>query len=202
MKTHNTISSSTTEKEYLSIPSTVGSITKIKRTDEKHRNKGVAISERSSRIQSYVSILLGVHPYPIDWYVTLSDIQITRVYGVYLNKLVKASILADELEVANRVASSVKTGVYRLLARNKCSLRFSYMSTEGKVVYGIIASYETKGFELSIHRRLSSNEMCIAWQTGKVEVIDRSLLISKILSTSADDPQALIKAIHALERTK
>lgn len=176
--------------------------TKVKEVKEiKHLNKDTRINERSSLIRGYVSHLCNVHPYPISFYVSLSDIQVTRMYEVSMGKVYRSAKLMDADDVQRRLDEQ-RRGEYKLVAVNKCSMRISYTGSTGKEIHGIIATYETKGYELAIQRRLSPSDMCLVWQHGKKEIIDRSLLISKILSTSSTNPKELIKGIHSLQRTQ
>lgn len=167
----------------------------------KHINKGISITRRSELIRGYVAHLQGIHPYPLNWYSSLSDIQVVRMYEVSMGKVYRSAKSMDADDVQRRLDEQ-RRGEYKLVAVNKCSMRISYTGSTGKEIHGIIATYETKGYELAIQRRLSPNDMCLVWQHGKQEIIDRSLLISKILSTSSTNPKELIKGIHSLQRTQ
>lgn len=167
----------------------------------KHFNKGVSITDRPAKIQAYVSHLRTVHQYPVKWYRTISDIQITRMYEDSMKKISGAAISADDEKLRQRLLNE-KRGEYQLVALNKCSMRFTYTTEERKQIHGIISTYETKGYALEIGRRLSTNELCVAWQNGSVQIIDRSLLISKILSTASINPKEVIHGINQLVRTK
>lgn len=167
----------------------------------KHINKGISINYRSELIRGYVAHLQGVHPYPLNWYSSLSDIQVTRMYEVSMGKVYRSAKSIDEDDVQRRLDEQ-RRGEYKVIAINKCSMRISYTGSTGKEIHGIIATYETKGYELAIQRRLSPDKMCLVWQHGKISIIDRSLLISKILSTSSTNPKELIHGIHSLQRTQ
>lgn len=155
----------------------------------------------TNEIQEAVSYLVSALPYPIEWYNTLEDKQILAMKREHLKKLVKAAIAKDKEEVDRRMGKHL-LGTYRLVCINTCSMRFVYTTPEGKEIHGLIATYKTKGYDLCKDVLLFGDDYHLAWENGSARTLSRSLLISKILSTSRDDAKKMVDGIHKLKRAR
>lgn len=160
---------------------------------------GISISTKE--VNEAVSYLVSVLPYPIQWYNTLEGKQILAMKRMYVKKVVDAALRKDMEETNKRLGIQPK-GSYRLVCINNCSLRFVYTNPNGKEVHGIIATYETNGYEMNKKNRLSNEDYHLVWENGTAKTMTRSLLISKILSTCDDDAKRLIDAVLKIKRAR
>lgn len=155
-------------------------------------------------IKSYINVLSHVLPYPMHWYDTLSDKQIEGIFRDNWDKVYTLLTGVDEEKLRRRMEKiEYKKGAWRIVCVNKCSLRFIYYSHTGKVIHGIIATYKTKGYQLSKLSTLGDDELCLTWQHGKQVIMPRTLLISKILASATNEEvRDVIRGINSLRRPK
>lgn len=175
------------------------------------------IYAREESIQQCIRRLLTVLPYPLNWYEKLDDKRISAIYRNNKQKVIDMAIARDEKQVRDRldgVQSSIPLDVmpapqkrvmghYDLVCVNRCSLRFKFTTANKKVIHGVISTYSLKGFDMKMGEPLQVGNVCIAWETGRKEVMPVSLLISKIVDTALNGSgRALTRAIYLLQPGK